>query len=619
MNTSIIKRLKTEKRTASDRSALLISRIVSGIVILLLFLFFRRLSPFIYQINDDFFLKTLVSGEVCGIPQAHLLHISYPTGLLLSGLYRLTPTIPWYGLFLCSVIGLTLTLILSRLLLSERTLFSRLLTILLFCFFCYGFLFLHIAELQFTTVAAMAGCGALFLFSLAPPRDSLPETLKSNIGFLLLSACAFCTRKDVLFMLFPFIGVIGAEKYLDAGKNSGIPLFRINRQRKYLMTLGGVFIAVVLSLVCIETLAYQDDDWSAFSQYNTARANVYDYDGYPDYDTWQETYLALGISRSSYEAAAHHYCIALEPQINQRSLNTLAKITEENNRFSFSSLLLKLKQMTEAFLERHLSYTDRPLNLLVYCCYILFFICSILSQKYHAARDIIFLIFARMSIWIYLLFHGRYPFRVSQSVYLAELTILLAITFGNKLWEFSKRETHTKFLSKNRICKAFWIITITFLSFICLRFGFPKAKAIAWESSSRLQFSQAYADIKKFFSSHPDNFYYLDMNSFSSITEDALQTTTGDYENFIYMGSWLPNSPWYDRKLEKAGILNPAEALYKDPHVFAVFMNTPVTGYEYLTNFYAENYPGISLEVIETVPVSGDLQFLILKAYASRP
>lgn len=602
--------------------------IFSALVVFLLFCYFRRLSPFIYQTNDDLFLKMIVSGEMTCTPDPRMFYLSYPAGLLLSCLYRLSPQFPWYGLLFCFTIGLTMTVILYSFLKREKNLLVRLLTIVLFCLFSYGFLFLHIAELQFTTVTAMAGCGALFLFYLAPPADSLRGTLKNNICFLLFSAYSFCFRGQAFLMFFPMIGMIGLGKYLDAGKSSSASLFQINRQRKNLFALAGIFIAVIGSLFLFEKLAYQREDWKIFSAYTEASETVYDYEGYPDYDTHEETYRELGITRSSYEAAAHRYCIAIEPGINRKTMETLASIIEQERQLSLSELPGKVREMAAFFLDRHLSYTDRPLNLLVYCCYILFFVCGILSGKKSALRDILFLGFARMVIWTYLVFYGRLPSRVSQSIYMGELAVLLAIAFGYRLWAFREtaassetavsgfEEKHGRnIVLRQRTCSAFWVVTVCFLTFVCLRFGFPKAKAAAWEAKSRLQFSQSFADIKQYFYEHPDNFYYLDMDSFGSFTEDGLQNTTSAYDNFLYLGSWIPHSPWYDAKFERQGITDPAEALFEDPNVFVVFMNTEGISYDYLADFYAENYPGVTLEIADTVDVSNDLQFLILKGY----
>lgn len=624
--------------------------IFSALVVFLLFCYFRRLSPFIFQTNDDLFLKMIVSGVMTGRPDPRMFYLSYPAGLLLSALYRLFPQLPWYGLLFCFTIGLTMAVILSSILRREKHPAVRLLSVVLFGLFSYGFLFLHIAELQFTTVTAMAGCGALFLFFLAPPADSLRETFKNNTGFLLFSAYSFCFRGQAFLMFFPMIGMIGLGKYLDAGKSSSASLFQINRQRKNLLALAGFFIAVIGSLFLLEKLAYQKEDWKEFSAYTEASETVYDYEGYPDYDTYEETYTELGITRSSYEAAAHRYCIAMEPGINRKTMETLASITEKDRRLSLSELPGKIREMAAFFLDRHLSYTDRPLNLLVYCFYILFFICGILSGKKSALRDILFLGFARMVIWTYLVFYGRLPSRVSQSIYMGELTVLLAIAFGYRLWAFrgtaapsdtvvsrkavvfpetavsrktvfvpetaaqeAVKKHNGNSILRQRACSAFWAVTICFLTFVCLRFGFPKARAAAWEASSRLQFSQSFVDIKNYFYEHPDNFYYLDMDSFGSFTEDGLRETISEYDNFLYLGSWIPHSPWYDAKFERQGIADPARALFENPNVFVVFMNTEGISYDYLADYYAENYPGVTLEIADTVDVSNDLQFLILK------
>lgn len=599
--------------------------IFSLLTVGLLFCLFRSLSPFIYQTNDDPFLKMILSGEMTGTPCPRSFYISYPAGLLISGLYRLFPQFPWYGIFFCSMFFLTMSIVLYCLLKQEKSLPPRLLTVFLFCLFSYGFLFLHIAELQYTTATAMVGCGALFLFMLSNPADSLRETLKNCRGFLLLSVCSFLVRGQAFLMFLPMIGMIGLGKYLDAGKDSSIPLYTLNSKRKNLLALAAVFTALIGSLSLVEKLAYQPEDWSVFSAYTEASETVYDYEGYPDYDIHQDTYRSLGITRSSYEGAAHHYCIALEPGINQETMETLASIIRQERRLSFSEIPDKIKEMAAFFLERHLSYTDRPLNLLVYCLYVLLFIGGILSGKYEVLRDILFLGFARMVIWTYLIFYGRLPSRVSQSVYLGELAVLLAIAFGRQVWtalnksgnQIDTKKGHFPFrkMAGAQICQAFWGISVLLLTVVCLRFGFPKARAAAWEASSRLQFSQSFVDMKDYFHSHPDCFYYLDMNSFGSFTEDALQSPEGIYDNFLYLGSWIPHSPWYDAKFERAGISDPAAALYEDPNVYVVFMNTEDTGHAYLEDFYAENYPGVTLKIVDRVEVSNGLEFLILKGY----
>lgn len=637
------------------------------LVVFLLFCLFRHLAPFVYQTNDDLFLRMIASGEISGTPESRLHFIAYPAGLLLSLLYRCLPSLPWYGLFLCCSFGLAMILILHALLRDTKTLSGGCIAVILFCMLSYGFLFAHLAELQFTTSAGIAAAGALFLFIVSAPSSSFGETLKHYAGFFLLSAYAFCVRDQVLFMCFPFLGMAALSKYLDAGKLPGEEssgkkpasrFFCKNKNQRSLLLVGAVFLAMLAVFCLIEKIAYQGNDWRSFRSYSAARASVYDYEGYPDYDTYEETYRELGISRSSYEAAAHRYCLILEPAIDQHSMQVLENISRQERTASLGSFSEKLRDMAASFWDRHRSDADKPLNLLVYRCYILFIACALFSRKWGALRDILFALFARMVIWAYLLFYGRLPVRISQTVYLAELAVLFAVAFSHRLWilrretlspastadptafshklRIPRRETSSlpegtpcqngmpskkdtvsgqNFISlRQKLCSAVWLLSLAMILYTCLRSGIPNAKAAAETAAARLQFSESFTVMKDYFRAHPDCFYYLDTNSFAYFTEDALQTGENTDSNYLFMGGWAAKSPWYEKKLEKEQIADPAAALCEDPFVYAVFMNTEETGYGYLEAFYAENYPDVRLEEVETVDAGGGVSFVILNA-----
>lgn len=609
--------LPTEKQKS------FIPALLCALIVLGLFCFFRILSPFVYQTNDDLFLRMIASGEVSGEPESHLHFISYPAGLFLSLLYRLFPSLPWYGLFLCFTFLLTEFLVLSTLLRREKSLPARVIIVFLFSMISCSFLFPHIASLQFTTSAGLTAAGSLFLFSVASSSSSLEETLKNHTGFFLLSACTFCIRDQVLFMCFPFIGMIWIGKYWNARKlpdisqsdTSHFSFLCKNGQQKSLLGLASLFLTMILFFLLIEKLAYQDSEWLSFRAYSSARASIYDYEGYPDYDTHQKTYQELGISRSSYEGASRRYSLILDPALNLHSMETLEELSAQERLASAGSFREKAAEMIAFFLERHRSDADKPLNLLVYRCYLLFVFCTLFSGKRSALRDIFFLFSARMVIWTYLVYRGRLPIRVSQTVYLAEMAVLFAVVFRYRLWEARSEEDRCFTPRRQKLCRGIWGLSVLLILFTCLRSGIPHALETAKESAARLQFSESFVHMKDYFSAHPDAFYYLDTNSFSYFTEDALQTAPRGESNYLMMGGWAAKSPWYEKALKKRGIADPAAALCEDPSVYAVFMDTEETGYDYLENFYSENYPGVQLKVVETVDAGNGISFLILKGY----
>ena len=59
--------MKMNKKTAAAA--------VCTLVVFLLFCFFHYLSPFIYQTNDDLFLRMIASGEMSGEAESRLHYI----------------------------------------------------------------------------------------------------------------------------------------------------------------------------------------------------------------------------------------------------------------------------------------------------------------------------------------------------------------------------------------------------------------------------------------------------------------------------------------------------------------------------------------------------------------
>ena len=90
--------------------ALLLSFFLTGLWFALVY---QRL-PFIYDINDDVAMRNVAAGVITGTPDAHLLHIKYLLGLVISGFYRLLPGLDWYGLVMIGMVLFAFMMILYR-------------------------------------------------------------------------------------------------------------------------------------------------------------------------------------------------------------------------------------------------------------------------------------------------------------------------------------------------------------------------------------------------------------------------------------------------------------------------------------------------------------------------
>ena len=74
--------------------------LLSLLVVLGIFAIGAYFFDFYYDLNDDMVIKDILAGAYSGTPDGHTNQMLYPIGFLISGLYRLMPQVPVFGIFL---------------------------------------------------------------------------------------------------------------------------------------------------------------------------------------------------------------------------------------------------------------------------------------------------------------------------------------------------------------------------------------------------------------------------------------------------------------------------------------------------------------------------------------
>ncbi len=557
-------------------------------IFLPLLIFIIKDVPVVFNNNDDFFLKQIASGELTGTPETHLLHIGYLTGVLLSTLYKLFPSIPWYGIVLFSYGYLSIILPLWILSTRIEKKIPRAIISVFALFITLSFTFMHLISIQYTTITAIVCAASITFFYISKENDTPKSFLLNNIPSFLFFFLALELRNKACIMFLPTFLFFTIIKYI--------------KNKKMLKSLSA-YVAMLLCLLVlsfgIDYIAYAQNQWHDFKEYNTSRENIVDYNGFPNYEDYRTQYENLGISYQSYISASTRYQLLLDENVNTEFMTELAKLSS-NNSFSITD-------MCKTFINRHtMSYIDRPLNLIVYLLYFFTIIFIILSKNKKVLWDVLALICGRTVIWLYLLFIGRSLPRVTQGIYVMELLMLLAIIIGNKLY--------CNFLKRKKILKLLiYGACIGIVLFSCLKWSIPNTRIIIDNNKSQLINSSAYEEIRLYFYENEDNLYLLDTLSFSYFTEDAFAKTPESHHNFVLLGSWVANSPWTDSILQQYGYSSYEAAALEQNNVFFVFMNTEQTNYDYLNDYFNEISPGSSLKVADTVQCSNGIEFNILQ------
>ncbi len=541
-----------------------------------------------YYTNDDVFMKQIVSGEMTGTPEAHILHIGYITGCFLKLLYTLLPSVPWYGILLFSYYALSLAIVFHAFLKAIEKNKYKLPFLALFTFTTVSFLWTHMIHIQFTTITAILCATSLTLFYLSNDACSPIAYMKGNIVSLLFFFISLELRATACIMFLPVFLFIALTK-----------LIRNKKMLPSLLVYGSFLIGILLFTTVIEGIAYSDTEWNDFQKYNTARAQIMDYNGFPDYQDFSSQYTAHEVNQASYQAMSSRYQLLLDENIDTSFMMDMASISYHPQ--------INITTLLKQFFERHTtSYMDRPLNLAVYILYFFTALLILFSRKWSIFYELFALFAGRMIIWFYLLLINRPQTRVTQGIYIAELLLLTAILFKNNLWNPS--------LFRKRIL--FYITTICCIGcllFSGIKWGIPYMQGSNHTSKRNIIHYQNYLEIVNYFNNHEQNLYLLDTNSFSYFLGGIFSKTLPSKHNSILLGSWTAHSPWTDCIGKRYQINSYEKAAITQDNVFFVFLNSEATNYNYLEHYFKSKYPDCFVIINDKFITSSGLEFLILE------
>ena len=288
-------------------------------------------------------------------------------------------------------------------------------------------------------------------------KEETKKYILKAIPFLVLTIWSLGIRDKAFFMIIPFFGMVFIQKLLDAKEKDNI---------KRLVVCALLFSVSIAFTFGINKIAYSNSEWKEFRRYTNVSEELFDYEGFPDYDSHSAIYSSLGIEKSSYEAINNHYNIIMDPSVNGDNLMKLAALAKIERMSTEESAPKKLfNVLGTIFKYNFLEYQDRPINILVYLLYGFVFLAILVSKKYKALRDVAFILVARMFDWLYLVWNGRFPFRVTQIIYIAELVLLIAIIIRYQLWEFERKK------KEDKIINPVFLTMLLFILAAAIRFG----------------------------------------------------------------------------------------------------------------------------------------------------
>ena len=134
---------------SSKKRALLNKCIAAGITAVIMLLI-AALFDYYFDLNDDVFMKNILSGSYTGIPEDHNIQMLYPISALISLVYRLFRGVDVYGIFLCACQFACIYLVLGRVITAVGSIKSKVIGSVVLVVMTVGCLLGHLVYVQYT-------------------------------------------------------------------------------------------------------------------------------------------------------------------------------------------------------------------------------------------------------------------------------------------------------------------------------------------------------------------------------------------------------------------------------------------------------------------------------------
>ena len=566
---------------------------------------------FYYDLNDDTLIKDIVSGAYTGTPSGYSVQFLYPLAWLIALLYKVVPSVAWYGLFLCVCQFGAVILIAMRLTAIFKTTKGRIMALLATFFLLFGLFLRELVIVQYSVTSGMCMMCAIFLFITSDNKKG------NNAIPLILVVLAFMIRTEVCLMLMPFVLYAGMFKWASEEK-----IFTVENVRKYLLLIGFALLGM-FAVFSLDLLAYHGNEWSNYRDFFDARTELYDFYGIPDYDQNIDFYESVGLSRESY-TLLENYNFALDDSIDTWLLESMAEYQKDrlNNMFGFVSK----NSISEALwlYKDRLLYNASAADFAVVAAYgIYLFFCLTPAAKNgqfwkvfgRTVPKIAFLLLIRSVLWLYLYMVDRLLDRVTMPLIMGELACIIGF-WRHDMHRFAGAHADMQKQEKPKVTAVTVYLFVIFLLAAAFAKNFMR---VSNEYEARERADSRWYALMNYCRENEERYYVIDVYSSTSYegaaySEKIFLDADNTYKNFDYCGGWFAKSPLARQKLADRGFRDLQSALLKQSlkQTNAYFVAAPNRDMEWMETYYAKRGVNIACERVDEIRTdSGEVAFFV--------
>ena len=517
-----------------------------------------------FETNDDIVFAELGSG-LRGVKDAHLVFQNYGLGMIYRFLYGVTGRLPWYTIVQYMILFVSFTVVTYVLISRLGEISGLCLFVILACGFGYeGYI-----HLQFTKTAGIAAAAAVFL--LLHLLEQEKYSWWGIAGGILLAVIAYMYREDQFWASCGLMAGAGLLFLFDLRKYRNKKLRRLG----ICVLTFGVLLLSVFGVDRWDSSKYRSAEWKEYQEFNQLRSELLDY-GFPDYDSNQEIYEELGISREAYEL------------YKSWNFNDTEKFDTE-----VMKKLVDLKQKRPLTIRTVTAFLRRfPSDLLRMPMFYFFAVFAVLwllcgKKDVFSVISVLAECLLLVAVYFYLYYQGRYMVnRVDVGLWFSACLVML--------WIFSSGEV--RYMNTK---------VSVLLCMICVALGqFMMYKDWRLATSSIPEARVSQRAVLETIGTDKEHVYLAKSGMLSEIVcygpFDRMPENLLD--NVYWFGGWECRTPGYTRAMEAHGIINPYRDVVNNETIYLVDDNIDLT-LKYIRQYYAENAQAVFVKTIGNVDV----------------